>query len=167
MQPDVPSASPKSSHVPSTVLCVIGAVVLLTMMAFTFVDVLCRYLFNEPLPGGFEVTELMLAVLIFTGLPMVSRLDQHIVVDILDSAIPAWLVRPQRLIVSLVSALCLIVLAWRLWIKAAESAAYGATNVTLKVPMAPFVYYMSVLCGLSAIVVLVNALPARRRNHES
>ena len=48
------------------------------LMLITFVDVVSRYLFNLPLRGGFEATELMLLVLIFAGLPLVSHADEHV-----------------------------------------------------------------------------------------
>jgi len=38
-----------------------SAGVLFLMMAITAVDVTGRYVFNKPLPGGFEMTELLLA----------------------------------------------------------------------------------------------------------
>ena len=54
------------------------------MMLLTFVDVVARYVFNRPLRGAFEVTELMLLVLIFAGLPLVSFADEHAVMDFID-----------------------------------------------------------------------------------
>ena len=42
------------------------------MMMITAVDVAGRYLFNKPLAGGFELTEMLLAALIYCGLPLVS-----------------------------------------------------------------------------------------------
>ena len=49
-----------------------AAVLLFAMMVLTFVDVWGRYFFNSPVPGGFEVTELMMAALIFAGLPLAT-----------------------------------------------------------------------------------------------
>ena len=65
-------------------LGVAASAILLVMMLLTFVDVVARYLFNRPLRGAFEVTELMLLVLIFAGLPLVSFTDEHAVMDFVD-----------------------------------------------------------------------------------
>ena len=43
------------------VLGVLAATILFFMMLLTAVDVIGRYLFNTPVNGGFEVTEIMLA----------------------------------------------------------------------------------------------------------
>ena len=52
-------------------LGVVASAILLAMMLLTVVDVVARYVFSRPLRGAFEVTELMLLVLIFAGLPLV------------------------------------------------------------------------------------------------
>src|SRR5215210_5131761 len=66
-----------------------ASVILFAMMMITFVDVIGRYLFNHPLQGAFEVTELMLLVLIFAGLPLVSHADEHVTMDFIDRMLPA------------------------------------------------------------------------------
>ena len=62
----------------------ISATVLFVMMMITAIDVAGRYLFNKPLAGGFELTEMMLAALIYCGLPLVSKRREHIVIDTFD-----------------------------------------------------------------------------------
>src|SRR6188474_2231621 len=73
------------------VLGIAASLILFLMMLLTFVDVVARYLFNFPLRGGFEVTELMLLVLIFAGLPLVSHADEHVTMDFIDRILPARL----------------------------------------------------------------------------
>ena len=65
-------------------LGVAASVILLAMMLLTVVDVVARYVFNRPVRGAFEVTELMLVVLIFAGLPLVSYAEGHAVMDFVD-----------------------------------------------------------------------------------
>jgi len=52
---------------------VIAGSVLFAMMMLTAVAVVGRYVFNHPVTGAFEVTEMMLAALIYCGLPLVSQ----------------------------------------------------------------------------------------------
>ena len=61
---------------------------LFLMMLLTFADVVARYLFNRPIRGGFEITELTLLVLIFAGLPLVSHADEHVTMDFIDRLLP-------------------------------------------------------------------------------
>jgi TRAP-type C4-dicarboxylate transport system permease small subunit len=136
------------------VLGVAASAILLAMMFLTFVDVVARYLFNFPLRGGFEITELMLLVLIFAGLPLVSRADEHVTMDFIDRMLP-----PQAglVLVRIVHALCAAVmffLTWQVWLKARTIAGYGDTTDVIKIPVAPFVYFMAVMIGLTGLVHL-------------
>ena len=74
-------------------LGVVASCILLAMMFLTVVDVVARYAFSRPLRGAFEVTELMLLVLIFAGLPLVSFSDEHATMDFIDRLLG---VRAQR-----------------------------------------------------------------------
>ena len=67
-----------------SLLGAISGTVLFVMMMVTAVDVAGRYLFSKPLAGGFELTEMMLAALIYCGLPLVSKRREHIVIDTFD-----------------------------------------------------------------------------------
>jgi len=134
------------------VLGIAASVILFLLMLLTFVDVVARYLFNFPLRGGFEVTELALLVLIFAGLPLVSHADEHVTMDFIDRLLPD---RVRRLVVRIVHALCAAVmffLAWQVWIKAGKIASYGDTTDVLRIAIGPFVYFMAGMILLTALV---------------
>src|SRR3546814_8744945 len=69
-------------------------------MVCTFVDVVGRYVFNSPLPGALELTEIMMASLIFTILPVVSARSDHITVDLLVLPRSSMLRRIQNLAIN-------------------------------------------------------------------
>jgi len=136
------------------VLGIAASVILFLMMLLTFVDVVARYLFNFPLRGGFEITELMLLVLIFAGLPLVSHADEHVTMDFIDRLLPE---AGRRLLVRAVHAVCAAVmffLTWQVWIKARTIAGYGDTTDVLKITVGPFVYFMAAMILLTGLVHL-------------
>src|SRR2546428_10654939 len=121
-------------------------------MLITFADVVSRYLFNWPLRGAFEATELLLLVLIFAGLPLVSHADEHVTMDFIDRMLTP---RANGALVRVVHAICAAVmffLAWQVWIKATRIAGYGDTTDVLRVPVGPFVYFMALMIGLTGAV---------------
>jgi hypothetical protein len=63
-----------------------AAVLLFCLMMLTTADVIGRYVFNWPIRGAFEITELLLLTLIFAGLPLASRADEHVTLDFIDMA---------------------------------------------------------------------------------
>jgi TRAP-type C4-dicarboxylate transport system permease small subunit len=132
----------------------IAGVLLFGMMTLTFIDVLLRYLFNAPLQGSFEITELMLVVLIFAALPLVSRREEHVVMDFLDRFLPLRIYRALRAFEHIVSAAVMIGMGCLMWQKASKLAAYGDTSAVLRIELAPFVYAIALLIFITALIHL-------------
>lgn len=145
-------------------IAAICAVLLLAMMLLTMADVLGRYLMNAPVKGATELTELMLAAVIFIGLPAASLDRDHIYVDVLTARLSGWLQVVLEKAVALVSSGILGVVAWRLWKIGDQIAGYGGTTPTLKLPLAPLAYGVAVLCGAAAVITLVQILGKRGHN---
>jgi TRAP-type C4-dicarboxylate transport system permease small subunit len=129
-----------------------ASTILLAMMLLTFVDVVARYVFNRPVRGAFEVTELMLVVLIFAGLPLVSFSDEHAVMDFVDRLLTR---RGRRRLEGAVHALCAAVmlgLAWLIWLKADRIWAYRDATDVLRIVYGPFVYFMAIMIALTGVI---------------
>ena len=142
-----------------TTLCgALAAAALFAIMALTLVDVAGRKFLSASVPGSLELTELLMVVVIFAGLPLVSLQGEHVVFDSMDSRLSARLQRMQRAIVDVLCAAALAGMAWLMWIKAGQMASYGDLTAQLKLPVGPFVYAMSVLCAVTAAVHATYAL---------
>jgi TRAP-type transport system small permease protein len=139
--------------------------VLFALMALTCADVAGRYLFNSPVWGAFELTEMMLAALIFAALPLVSLRNEHVTVDLFDPMTPDWLLRVQHVAACAIGAVCTAYLAWRLWIRAGNLLAAGETTAQLRLTMAWLAYGMAVLMALTAAALAILALRRPRRHH--
>jgi len=143
------------------VLGAAAAILLFVLMMITTVDVIGRYIFNWPLRGGFELTELLLLTLIFAGLPLVSRADEHVTLDFVDALLGERGRVFLRRLVDIVCGLIILGLAWRVYVKAGKIAGYGDTTDVLQILVGPFVYFMAGMVAVTAVVHLVRAfLPA-------
>jgi len=132
------------------------------MMTLTFVDVVARYVFNRPLRGAFEVTELLLVVLIFGGLPLVSHANEHVTMDFIDRLLAA---RGRDLWQRAVQALCagvMFLLTWLVWLKADRIWAYRDATDVLRIVYGPFVYFMAVMIALAGVIHLYKAFEWRK-----
>lgn len=125
---------------------------LFAIMALTFFDVLGRKLLANSIPGSLELTELLMVVVIFGALPLVSARGEHVEFDSLDPYLPAAVRRVQAVLVHGAAGTLLLGLAWILWAAAGEFATSGETTAQLKIPKAPFIYGMAVLCAATAVV---------------
>jgi TRAP-type C4-dicarboxylate transport system permease small subunit len=142
-------------------LGVVASAILLAMMLLTVTDVVARYVFSRPLRGAFEITELMLLVLIFAGLPLVSFADEHAVMDFVDRLLgprgQGWLERA----VQLVNAAFMFLLTWLVWRKADRIWAYRDATDVLRIVYGPFVYFMAVTLALAGVIHLYKVIGRR------
>lgn len=136
-----------------------AAVMLLALMTLTCVDVLGRYFFNHPIWGGFEMTEALLAILIFIGLPLVTLRGDHIEIDMLP--IPRFLQRANHVAVNLIGFACTAYLAYRLWLRGAQLMRAGEITLQLGMKLGYVAYAMSILTGLMAAAFLLVAMLPR------
>jgi TRAP-type C4-dicarboxylate transport system permease small subunit len=142
-------------------LGVAASIILLAMMVLTTVDVVARYVFNRPLRGAFEVTELLLLVLIFAGLPLVSFTNEHAVMDFIDRVLGRRALRGLQGGVELVSALLMLGLAWLVWGKADRIWAYRDATDVLRILYGPFVYFMALALALAGLIHLYKVVERR------
>ncbi len=134
-------------------LCgLLAAAALFAIMVLTLIDVAGRKLISSSVPGSLEMTELLMVVVIFAGLPLVSLSGEHVVFDSLDPLIPPRLKRLQQALVELLCAAALLGVGWLMWVKGYQMIEYGDISAQLKLPLGPFVWIMSVLCAITAVV---------------
>jgi TRAP-type C4-dicarboxylate transport system permease small subunit len=139
------------------VLGVAASAILMGLMCLTFVDVVARYAFNRPLRGGFEITELLLLVLIFAGLPLVSHADEHVTMDFIDRLLGERAQRRLARAVHVVVAALMFFMTWQVSIKAARISSYGDATDVLRIVYGPFVYFMAAMIALAGLIHVYKA----------
>jgi len=152
-----PPARPRTD----ALLGIAASAILLAMMLLTVVDVVARYVFSRPVRGAFEITELMLVVLIFAGLPLVSFSEEHAVMDFIDRVTGVRGQRRLRRAVEAVSAAFMFLLAWLTWLKADRIWAYRDATDVLRVVYGPFVYFMAITLALAGVIHLGKVVARR------
>lgn len=145
------------------VLGIAASAILFCMMALTVADVVLRYVVNRPLRGAFEVTELMLLVLIFAGLPLVSHADEHVTIDLIDRLLGPRAREAFKRAIQLGCAALMFFLTWQMWIKAGTISRAGDFTDVVKIPYGPFVYFMAAMIALAGLIHLYKALSPGRK----
>ncbi len=150
----------------SRALIVLASVMLFAIMTLSVIDVAARDLFGGSIVGAFEITEIMMGVLVFAGLPIVTANEGHVAVTLLDSLMSPKVQAVQRFLVNLFCALILAFLAWRLWDVAGKLVTHNDITLFLKIPLGPAAYFMSVMTWISTIIQLaITFLPAPPTDH--
>ena len=138
----------------------IASLLLFFMMALTVVDTFLRKVFSAPIGSAFELTELSLTLVIFAGLPLITARRGHVQVELIEPFLSRFVRRSSDLVIDLVVTVALAVLAWQLWLKAAEQVGYGDTTSVLQISLGPVTFVMAILAGVAAAISLANAILA-------
>ncbi|QDL94269.1 TRAP transporter small permease (plasmid) [Paroceanicella profunda] len=138
-------------------LAALSTVLILALTLVTCVDVVGRYWFNAPLPGAFELTELMLGALVFAALPLTTRDGGHVEVDLVGMLMGARGGAVLTAFGNVFAALVLAVFAWRLGVEALRLGEDGSVTNALRLPMAPVAWFAAFACLLSAAAAVARA----------
>ena len=130
------------------------AALLFAMMVVTAVDVVGRYLLNAPVPGGFEIVQYLMAVVVFASLPLTTAADSHLSVSLIGDRLQGAVRRGHRIAVLLISSIAIVVIAWRMAEQALILHRSQQISGFLQLPLAPIAWVMCALAALAAIVVL-------------
>ncbi|MGL6109369.1 MAG: TRAP transporter small permease [Rubrivivax sp.] len=143
-----------------TLCSALAAAALFAIMWLTLVDVSSRKLLSGSVPGSLELTELLMVVVIFAGLPLVALRGEHVVFDSIDALLPAAVLRLQRWIIDALCAAALGGMGWLMAVKASQMLEYGDKTQQLGLTLGWFVYLMSALIFVTAAVhVLLMFMP--------
>ncbi len=136
----------------------ISALALFALMWVTVVDVTGRKFFNNALPGGLEMTETLMVMVIFGALPLVSWRSEHVVFDTLDAFTSWGFKRWQGRFIHAVSAGAFAFCADLMLVRAARFAEYGDVTEHFRMPLYPVAQIMAVLLIITALVHVLLAL---------
>jgi TRAP-type transport system small permease protein len=125
----------------------LSGALLIGLMVLTVVNILGRWLFDTPLPGAVELTEIGMVAIVFMGLAYAQVRGDHIRVDLLYEQLGPRGRRVLGLFAALVSFATVAVLTWRLWAYAGQLAASGRTTSALRIPLS-WVAWIAVAGGV-------------------
>ena len=138
----------------ASVLNGLAAVTLMALMIITCIDVFGRYLFNSPLTGSTELTEMSLAILVFAGFPVISWRNDHVVVDIMDKFVPPTADFVRAIIINLICAGALVYIGQNVYKLGVRSMSYGEVSEYLAIPTGWVIVVIAVMCWFSSAMVL-------------
>lgn len=140
----------------SRIINSVGLGILVVMMILTAADVTLRYVFNRPIPGSYELTQLMMAVLVAFTLAYTQLRKGHVNVDLVISRFSP---RAQAVIYTITYFLGLGIfslITWRSILYAGNLWQGGFTTSALLIPIYPFVYVVAFGSAILCLVFIYN-----------
>jgi len=134
-------------------------VFLAAIVVLTFADVMGRRLFNAPVFGAHDITEHLMAVIVFSGLPLLTAHRGHLSIDLLDT----WLLRPQWRLwhygVNVLIAGVLALMAYQFGVSVVEAHEINEVSQALGIPRSWMYAYMSLTSLLASGFAITAGLP--------
>jgi len=137
------------------------------MVLLTFTDVIGRRLFNTPVFGAHDITEHLMAVIVFSGLPLLTANRAHLSIDLFDR----WLLQPQwriwHYLVNGLIAAVLALIAYEFAVSIEEANDMREVSQALGIPRAWMYAYLAITSGLAALAALTAGLPTHHEGNEA
>ena len=144
----------KSSNTLLLILCIISLIILVLI---TVIDVLGRYLLSLPLPGTTEITEIILGILIYIGLPYITRDEEHVTVSLFSNYFNNSIIKIQKIVVNFIVSIILFIIARQLYFHGLDLNLYNEITTFLEIPKAPIAYMIAALSIIASIIALCNS----------
>ena len=140
----------------------LSAGILFAMMLLTMADVVLRKVLSRGILGTLELTEFMMAGVVFLALAQTERLDRNVQMDLIMQRF-----RPQaRMLAALVTrTICILfccVMTASALVYADAIRGSGEVSLDLWIPKYPFIYAVAAGWALLALVLLMRGLAALR-----
>jgi tripartite ATP-independent transporter DctM subunit len=140
---------------------VVGLTAIFLLICMTFVDVILRYIFNRPMEGQTDITEVVLILAVYLAITHTYNMKSHVTVDLITT-----LLAPKpRLILEFITTLLALftfsIIAWRAIAKTIFDISVNSMHkMQVPIPRAPFdaiiVFGVLMLCLLLLRDVLRN-----------
>jgi TRAP-type C4-dicarboxylate transport system permease small subunit len=144
----------------------VAGVGIVVMMLLVTLDVILRF-FRNPIPGTYEMAGLLGTVIVSFSLAWTFLERGHIVVEFLVGKLPR---KTQWIVDGINDAIGLILftlVTWQTWVYGTNLRSSGEVSLTIQVPLYPFLYGISIGCGLLCIAILADLMDNLRRIQKS
>jgi TRAP-type transport system small permease protein len=142
---------------------VVSLVGLVAMTVTTVIDVGGRYLFNRPLPGALELSELFMVFLVFGAFAVTELRNGHVDIDVLVAKLPPRGRALSETFAALLSAAFWGAITWRTALHAENVWRAGETTPNLGLPIGPFVWVAVIGTLLFTLALLARTFAALTR----
>lgn len=129
-----------------------GGAVLLGVAVMTTWSAASGWLLGKPMPGDFELTEILVAVAVFAFLPYCQQAGANVTADLFTAGAGPRAVAGFRLFGALLSLAVAVLLAWRTWAGLLDYRRYVETTAILKIPI-----WWAYVPALASLVLLIVA----------
>lgn len=133
-----------------------GGISIVLMMFITVIDVVLRYIFNQPLKGSFEITQYLMVISVAMTFAYCAMRDSHVNVDLFIHTLPPHLQTDISGMISITGCFFICLIAWQTAAQAISIRATGSFSMLLHIPDFIFVWVLFAGYCLLALMLFLN-----------
>lgn len=141
----------------------VGQWVAVLMVLLTVIDVCLRYIFNSPILGSYEITQFMMAILIFASVGYTMAIKEHVSVDLVVTKLPNRVRALLEAITCLLAFGLFALAAWRTVVFVGTTWKRHDVSAELFIPVSPFVLFVALGLAILSLVLLVQFVQSLAR----
>ena len=141
-------------------LQILTGLILIALVAVTFIDVVGRYFIAQPLPGGHVIVQCLVCLLIFTGLPIVVFDDAHLRVRLLDRRMTPRLRRWRDIGVNCIVIASLVAVTGQMFWQAGYFGANGEYFESIRIPLSWMAWCAAIATALATVLAILRLFTA-------
>jgi TRAP-type C4-dicarboxylate transport system permease small subunit len=132
----------------------ISGITLVLLMLLTAVDVFGRYVLNHPITGTYDLTQVIMVIIIFLALSDTASTRGHIVVEVVTSQLSLRKGLILECVTFFASGIVAAAMAWRLGANGLYAFKHEEMTSVLEISKAPFISLAAIGCGMLAIALI-------------
>lgn len=136
-----------------------ASLALFALMVMTFSDVIMRSAFNAPIEAATELTRMLMAIMVFSVMPVMSARGEHIAVDLLDGLfVNPVVARVKEALIYLACGVMLFLPAERVTVLAERARSYGDVTEYLAIPQFYIGWFIAIMAFITAVLLILRGL---------
>jgi TRAP-type C4-dicarboxylate transport system permease small subunit len=144
-------------------LVIIGAGVLLVEAALTILNITGRYVFNAPVKPTYEVTSLLMIIVLSLCWPYTANEKGHVRVDVLEVFFPSLMKRVLDILLPIIGLVTFTMIVWGLVKTGMQFHRMGSSTDLLGIPFWPFALLLAFGALLASVVILFQVILTKSR----
>ena len=137
---------------------VVSYVGFISIMLLIVVDVFCRYVFNDPIMGSYEITERMVFCAVFASFAYAQRQKAHVHITMLIMLFPRKLKFLCTAFTGLLSSIIAIYIAYAAYVQGRTALNSNYITGVLAIPLYPFYWVECLTMGAFFVTLFFDAV---------
>ena len=150
----------------SGLMKVLGATALTAMMLLTVADVVGRF-FKHPIFGSVELVGFLAVIVMAAALPYTYKMDGHVGVEIVVRMLPKRIRLIIQVVTRILSFALFSIIAWQMFIYAADLKETGEVSMNLEFPVHTIVYVLAVGLVIFSVTIVERLVHTLKELKES